>query len=196
MSRSRVAIAIALWGIGIAVGLRAMLNFELSPANTEPVSTQWPVGSQVSRDAERPILLLFLHPRCPCSRATLAELEKLLAACPGRCSVRIVFVRPPGTASDWEMTALHRTAVNIRDATVLSDKDGDEALRFGATTSGLALLYDRNGRLLFQGGLTASRGHEGDNVGRSTLQQLLSGHGPVCTTSVVFGCPLLDPPQR
>ena len=37
--------------------------------------------------------------------------------------------------------------------------------RFGAETSGQTLLYDRDGRLLFSGGTTGSRGHDGDNAG-------------------------------
>jgi hypothetical protein len=192
MAQSQIAIPIAVWSIGIAVGLRAMLNFELSPAETPSVIATWPAGTRMIRDVHHPTLLLFLHPRCPCSRATLAELERLLAACPGRCSVRIIFVRPPGINSDWEMTALHRAALSIRNTTVISDENGEEAGRFGAATSGLALLYGHDGRLLFHGGLTASRGHEGDNLGRSTLQQLLLGQSANYGTAAVFGCPLLD----
>jgi hypothetical protein len=52
-------------------------------------------------------------------------------------------------------------------------------------------LYAPTGKLLFSGGITASRGHEGDNVGRSAIVSfILNGHAPVNHTPV-FGCSLL-----
>ena len=51
---------------------------------------------------------------------------------------------------------------------------------------------------LFAGGITASRGHSGDNAGRSVLVALLHGAGPrpggpvARHTSPVFGCPLTN----
>ena len=43
------------------------------------LSQRWPPSSQIPLDQTSPTLLLFLHPRCPCSRSSLAELERLLA---------------------------------------------------------------------------------------------------------------------
>jgi hypothetical protein len=195
MARAHIPIAVAVWSICVFLGLLVMLNFELTPAAIPALPPIWPLSSQIHRDADLPTLLLFLHPRCPCSRATLSELEKLLATCPDQCSVRAIFVRPPGTIADWELTGLYRAAASIPGMSVCSDENGAEAARFGATTSGLALLYAPDGQLLFKGGLTASRGHEGDNPGRSALHQLLTGNEPYCRASTVFGCPLSNPHQ-
>ena len=62
---------------------------------------------------------------------------------------------------------------------VVNDVEGVEARRFGAQTSGTTSLYSPDGRLLFSGGITSSRGHEGDNAGEDALTQAISG-SPAC----------------
>ncbi|MEZ5973957.1 MAG: hypothetical protein R3E96_03675 [Planctomycetota bacterium] len=64
------------------------------------------------------------------------------------------------------------------------------AARFGAHTSGAVVLYSEEGRLQFQGGVTAARAHEGDNLGRESLLSLYGGSGQVVAHTPVFGCPL------
>ena len=50
--------------------------------------------------------------------------------------------------------------------------------RFGLVSSGHALLYDENGRLLFSGGLTNARGHAGNSVGRNAIVAILNDTAP------------------
>ena len=73
------------------------------------------------------------------------------------------------------------------------DGDGQEARLFHAVTSGQTVLYDSQGRLLFSGGITASRGHSGDNAGRSAIVSLVNAEVPDRTETLVFGCPLFSP---
>ena len=70
------------------------------------------------------------------------------------------------------------------------DDNGVEARRFHAVTSGQTALYDIEGRLLFSGGITGSRGHSGDNAGRSAIVSLLNTGDAERTETSVFGCPL------
>ena len=184
---------IAAWTVCAGLGVARMLTYELTPAAGAAAPPTWPQATGISRDSSCPTLVLFLHPRCPCSRATLAELERLIAACDRPFGLRIVFVRPTGAGDDWNRTDLFQTAERIPRAVVSDDVEGIEAARFGAKTSGQALLYAADGRLLFQGGLTASRGHEGDNAGRSALSALISGSRSNCTQTAVFGCSLVNP---
>jgi hypothetical protein len=71
---------------------------------------------------------------------------------------------------------------------------GQEAKLFGAKTSGDVLLFGANGKLIFAGGITASRGHEGDNPGADAMLKALgeSRRNKVSTTTAtpVFGCSL------
>jgi hypothetical protein len=68
--------------------------------------------------------------------------------------------------------------------------DGSLARQLGAETSGYVALYDANGRLLFSGGITRSRGHEGESAGRRTICALLAGEVVADPKTPVFGCPL------
>ena len=72
--------------------------------------------------------------------------------------------------------------------TVIRDEGGAEALRFRAAASGLVLLYDGQGRLRFAGGITSSRGHEGDSFGRRRILAVLAGASADREDAPVFGC--------
>jgi hypothetical protein len=105
-----------------------------------------------------------------------------------------VFLRPDDTDGGWEQTSIWTAARAIAGAHVLIDIGGSEAARFGAATSGQVLLYDPDGQLLFAGGITQSRGHQGDNPGRRRVLSLI--HGPRADQrppTNVYGCPLSDP---
>src|SRR6185436_11568509 len=83
--RSRLlGLAGALWLAAVAAGLSVLLNFENEPglaAATAP--SQWPAESRLKPAADRPTLLLFAHPLCSCTRATIGELALLMAQTQG-----------------------------------------------------------------------------------------------------------------
>jgi hypothetical protein len=156
-----------------------------------PPVTLFPRNSAVQLVSDNPTLVLFAHPRCPCTEASLHELVGLLAETQNRVSVTVVFTIPDGVPAGWEQGDLWNRATNIPDISVIRDPGGQEAHRFDVQGSGHTLLYAPSGRLLFSGGITASRGHEGGNVGRSAIVSfILNGHAPVSHTPV-FGCLLL-----
>ena len=75
---------------------------------------------------------------------------------------------------------------------VIEDPDGAESRRFGARTSGHVCLYAADGRLLFSGGVTDSRGHAGDGVGADAVVALVGGGTAGTERTLVFGCLLTD----
>jgi hypothetical protein len=188
----KVVIALTFW-LGIVLGGTILLaRYSNTPGNAGMAPVAWPADSQIPFDAKRPTLVMFVHPHCPCTRASLGELAVLLAQVQDRASVRVVVLKPVGTAANWEKTDLWHTASSIPGVTVYTDNAGIEARRFHSETSGETLLYDRSGALQFQGGITLSRGHAGDNPGRSALQDWLrEGHANQVKTPV-FGCSLFE----
>jgi len=153
----------------------------------------WPSESRVQLAAGQHTLIMLAHPKCPCTRASVEELSKLMTYGQGRLRAYVLFVKPPDYSEAWSNTDLWLSAASIPGVTVLIDKGGVEANRFGASTSGQVLLYDQNGTLQFRGGITESRGHSGDNAGRFAVEALLSGGVPTRNQTPVFGCPLFDP---
>jgi hypothetical protein len=135
--------------------------------------------------------VLFGHPHCPCTQASLHELRVLLAETRNNVSVIVVFIIPDGVPAGWEQGDLWNAATTMPGLRIIRDQGGREARQFGVAGSGHVLLYAPSGKLLFSGGITASRGHEGDNLGRFTVVSLiLNGHASVRRTPV-FGCSLL-----
>lgn len=109
----------------------------------------------------------------------------------GRVDAYAVFVVPPGADGEWRNGDLWERANRIAGLTVVLD-EGEESERFGARTSGQVLLYEPTGRLLFAGGITPSRGHQGDSAGAASVRALLGRERAAAQTNV-YGCALQEP---
>ena len=186
-------LALGLVWLGIVgAGMFLMLTYANSPGPAGSPPGTWPETSQVPHDPKLPTLLMFLHPHCPCSRASVGELALLMAHCQGRVAVHLLFLQPTELDSNWVLTDTWTDAGQIPGVTVHRDHAGREARLFGAETSGETALYDTKGLLMFHGGITISRGHSGDNPGRDTLQALLLGTPAQLANTPIFGCSLFE----
>lgn len=174
----------------MAWGARVLWQYETTPGRTGAVSAKWPSVSVVPRQTDKPTLLMIAHPRCPCSRASIAELARVMASVAGKANAYVLFVKPAGAAPDWDDTDLRRSAASIPGVTVFTDENGAEAARFGAETSGHTLVFAADGALVFSGGITGSRGHLGDNAGESAVLAALNGEVVPFSRTPVFGCAL------
>ena len=108
-------------------------------------------------------------------------------------TAHVLFVKPTGVTLDWEKTELWRSAAAISGVTVTTDDGGREAALFHAATSGQVVLFDAAGHEIFAGGITESRGHEGDNPGLARILSLLLHGSAELARAPVFGCALDDP---
>ncbi|HEY3175799.1 MAG TPA: RedB protein [Candidatus Polarisedimenticolia bacterium] len=180
----------ALWAAALATGFGLMIEFDLTPGDAGNPAEVWPADSGIERVAGRPDLLMILHPHCPCSRSSLAELEKIAARTRGRLGLLVLLVSPPGAATGWAGDEARLRSKSIPGVTVVDDVDGVEARRFNIATSGHTLLYDAAGSLRFSGGITPSRGHQGDNAGSLSIVSFVNDATPARLTTPVFGCPV------
>ncbi len=135
---------------------------------------------------------MLVHPKCSCSRASLGELSEIMTRAAGRVTAHILFVKPADMGPEWEQGDLQRRAASIAGVNVVVDGAAREAALFGAKTSGQTLVYDVAGRLLFSGGITAARGHAGDNIGRSNALASVDGRAVDAQRTPVFGCALAE----
>ena len=179
------------WIATVTFGMRVLFHYENTPGHTGAVPQAWP-ATQIERATDRPTLVIAAHPHCPCTAASVGELAQIMARLQGKVATYILFVKPRQAGRDWEDTDLRRSAEAIPGVKVVFDPDGVEARRFGAGTSGHALLFGTDGRLLFSGGITASRGHAGDNAGESAIVALINNQTLARTQTLVFGCSLVN----
>ena len=179
------------WLAAVAAGLGALLRYESTPGRVGTIEARWPEGSSLPRSGSNPTLVMFAHPRCPCTRASLGELAQIMADTRGKMDAFVLFTKPNEGGADWDDTELRRSTAAIPGITVVSDADGSEARRFGAVTSGHTVLFDRAGTLVFSGGITASRGHAGRNAGESAIIAAVNGPRSERARTPVFGCALV-----
>lgn len=192
MKNGRLLLLAASWLLAISLGAAAMIKYEYTPGAGAKTLGHWPEQSKIARASDRPTLVMFAHPDCPCTRASIGELAVLMTRCK-QLDAHVLFLQPEGSDDAWLHTDSWRSAKDIPGVNVEADHDGLEMRNFGITTSGHVLLYDVTGKLLYSGGITFSRGHYGDNKGLSTIMALLNHKITSAPAEPVFGCSLITP---
>lgn len=187
-----LGLSVCLWLAAVSVGVGWLWSYNHAAGAPARPPSQWPEASAIARVAGRHTLVMMAHPKCPCTRASIEELSKLMTTTREQLNAVVIFVTPNKAAAEWQQTDLRASAARIPGVTTLIDAGGREAASFGALTSGQVVLYDAQGQLLFHGGITSSRGHIGDNAGRQAIESLILGQSSRTGKSKVFGCPLFD----
>jgi hypothetical protein len=205
--KSKLFLLIPFWAAAVGGGLHSLMVYKGKAGSFGETPGSWATNAVVTLIGDKPNLVMFAHPQCPCTKASLAELELLAAKAKNRFHATVVFYEPTDTRdmtrtslgrfepSTWTNTPLVRLARSIPGVLVAFDRDAALAKRFGAETSGHTVVYSSDGRLLFSGGITGSRGHSGFNAGYETVLNILNGAPAQLSkgTAPVFGCDLFNP---
>jgi hypothetical protein len=194
MKRGRFCLAVILgfvWIGGSGIGLAKLGAYSNTPGQSGKIFSAWPKKSSINR--KQPFtLLLFLHPACSCSNATLEELDSLLAKAEPRPETYVIFTSPKRWSINKIQSDLWKKATAIPGVQVLIDSMSIESKLFGAKTSGQVYLFNSHGEMKFAGGITAARGHAGDNQGKANVLDILKNENKKIATTNVFGCALFD----
>lgn len=191
-----ITIGLILWVAAIGYGIVYLSRYETAPgAKPDSPPRKFPSVSRIVPERTRATLIFFAHPKCPCSRASISELARLMPEVAGRLAVYVILSKPIGSPVGWENTDLRSNAEMIPGVKFIIDENEVETDLFRVRTSGTSLLYDRDGELRFQGGITRSRGMEGDNAGRSAIAALVNSNFSEHTETAVYGCPLQNLPE-
>lgn len=81
-------------------------------------------------------------------------------------------------------------ATRIANVQVKVDVGGERSRKVGALTSGHLIICNSTGRLLFSGGITASRGMEEACRAEELADQVIHGKVTTPVTTPVYGCVL------
>lgn len=181
--------------VAVLFGWYQMLHFSTTPGEQESGPATWPHAEPRPGAGQAPLLLVFIHPGCSCTHATLQELDRLLAENHGPIDVVLEVYRSKAMVNSGYSSVLDVTPWFDRRAILAADVDGRMARLFRARTSGEVLLYSEGGVLLFQGGMTAERAQLGRSVGAVRLHQALLSGLPARDQSPVFGCPIFHLPR-
>ena len=190
--RFLLVFTVIVWLTGVVLGFGVLQSYKSTPGAVGKTPATIDVAHHPAEQAGQNRLLMFVHPRCPCSTASLAELAVLLEH-RKNIHTEVVFVAPDEVPDGWEKASLWQTASALPGVKVRTDRGGVLANRYGAATSGHVVLFGPYGKLLFSGGITPSRGHEGDNAGLQALLDVLGSGELPQQAAPVFGCPLFSP---
>lgn len=183
-------LATGVWLCAIGIGLVAMARFDWTEGRRGAAPARWPAETTLDRVADRPTLVVAIHPLCPCGRASIDLLARLVAENPGRLELIFLVLMPERADPAWANAPSWHEARAIPGARVVADPRGIESAQFGAKTSGHAVLFDSAGQRLFDGGLTIGRGLAAPGAGLQAVENLLSGETLRTSTAPVFGCDL------
>ena len=120
----------------------------------------------------------------------MSELARVMTRAQGQIVARVYIYDSAGLERPASDGPIWQSAKRIPGVQVLADRDGAMARTFGAETSGASLLYDPSGRLLFQGGITEARGHEGENASEDALLTCLQKRPATSIRTHTYGCPI------
>lgn len=186
------AIAFVAWAALITFGTASLIIDSSKTGLSGTAPWHFPESETGIHQGPNPVLLVFLHPHCPCSRSILEQIQTILDSHPGKVDCRIYVVVPPQAMEGWENGTLVNQLKAFEKATVEIDRNGIIASQFSANTSGQVLLYRSDGVLAFSGGITAPQSHVGQCPGLLALVARLQNDELPHLQSPVFGCPLFN----
>ena len=189
-------VAATVWLIAIAAGMYGVFAYAARPGDALVAPKRWPADVALTRVPDRPTIVMLAHPKCPCTRASLAELAHVVTETAGKATIHVLFIEPEGVDDAWVRSDTFARAKSLPGVEVTIDAQGALARKLGATTSGHVVVYDADGILRFTGGITSSRGHEGDNAGRQAVIALARREGSMLAEAKTFGCDLRDREAR
>src|SRR5438045_7654950 len=124
-----------VWAGALVPGVRALSVYEGTPGDAGRGAKSWPANAP-ALNLSGATLILFVHPECPCSNATMASLNGIMAHGGGKVQAYVVAVLPPGAPNQWMSSSLLKEAAAIPGVRVIVDEGGWLARAFGARTSG------------------------------------------------------------
>lgn len=189
--RYSVGLVLAGWAAVVVGAQYLLLTHATTPGAVGAVANELPagLGERLQWQRTRPLLVLAAHPQCPCLPATLGELQRVLRDSPA-VDLRVLIQTPTNPPPAWDAAAAAALRNQLPAHAVREDRDGAMAAAFGLTTSGHLVLYATSGARSFCGGITAGRGHAGDNEAAQALQSAIAAPTQIHATTAVFGCPL------
>src|SRR5262245_2323003 len=103
----------SVWLLVVTAGTVAFWNYGKTAGSAGATPQRWPAGAPFSLDPAHDTLVMFAHPQCACTRASLEELNQLMAQCQGKVVTHILFFKPDKFSEAWANSGLWGNAAAI-----------------------------------------------------------------------------------
>jgi hypothetical protein len=195
-SRVWLCAVLGVWAVAVSGYWSWLAVYSHTPGQLHAPPPLRPVSLSFATAGSRHLVVMAIHPKCPCSRSSIGELGRLLSTFHDTLVCVVLVYQPDAAGNDWLATDLVASVKQLPHTEVVVDVDGREALQLGMTTSGAVILYSPQGILQYWGGITAARGHFGDNLGSDAIAAALCGEPAAHSSQPVYGCRLQSVPIR
>lgn len=188
------------FGLVFATGTHALTNYSTKPGQQTLIIHDVSNVDAVQKlrnecGLEDDYALLFVHPHCPCTTATVRNLQRILAVQAQTFDLVSIVFCPDEKSDDWVRSGLIQSLESM-GSRIRIDRDAQLARELGVHCSGHLLFYSANGKLKFSGGITPSRGHEGTSRCGAEFKKALNQLPISRVCWPVYGCSLFaEDPQ-
>ena len=193
MSGTKIGALVAIWALSFIGGYWTLVHYHQTPSESVATAQHW-TAEDLKLCPTAPTILIAIHPQCACTRASLRELQRILARYRCPTEVQALIYTPhdlnPAEMKSWEQSATMSELANIAKINCHRDPEGKTATELGMHTSGDIRIYHPNGRLLFHGGVTSARAHEGESLATAKVLAALRGELERPESHPVYGCSL------
>jgi len=74
--------ALPLWSLLVAAGVVEIVRYDTTPYDPSPAPAVWPRESEIRAAPYGTTVVMFVHPRCPCTEASKSELAAIEQTAP------------------------------------------------------------------------------------------------------------------
>ena len=184
-----------IWALSITAGFLSLIHYALASGKVG-YGTIWPNTTSIELDKKAPTLIMFFHPQCSCSKASVSGLIDIVRNAKNKINVIVVLYKPEEKLDTWITQSDIWKRLVENKIKVIIDTNGVESKKFNSATSGQTYLYETNGFAVFSGGVTPARGHEGDSRGKMAILNYVNNHTVITKITAVFGCSLTNPERK
>src|SRR5437899_11957912 len=117
----------AVWGPAVGFGIRTLLQDANTPGRLAVPPGRRPVAASIQHLPGSATLLIFAHPRCPCSRSTIGELSLIMTGARAKPDAMVFFYLPAEEKESWAKTDLWQSAAAIPGVRTIGDPGGTAA---------------------------------------------------------------------
>src|SRR5688500_18233579 len=93
--------SLALWISGILGSFALLQKYSSTPGRVEQPGSVAHAVLADHRTPGRPLVAMAVHPLCPCTQSSLAELSDLLARSHGACDAVLIQFQPLNGTPEW-----------------------------------------------------------------------------------------------
>src|SRR4051794_18060775 len=78
LQRTAIVVVGLTWACMILLGSRALMKYEYGSASPGESPSQCPAHTRIQPPRDKFVLVMVAHPDCPCTGASVAQLEELM----------------------------------------------------------------------------------------------------------------------